>query len=137
MLVVPEPKPERADRRGPDVRIMTRKGDERVGELGSETVGERPNHRIVERHLPCDAGGGDRRLVAFQVFGYRHDRGAGRREEGGELLEGPAVEHAARFRDALDLVEEPVALDAIGRILQRVLGEHDHEARRDARALAP
>ena len=39
-----------------------------------------------------------------------------------------AVEDSGRLGDALDLVEEPVAFDAVGGVLQRVLGEHDHEA---------
>ena len=47
-----------------------------------------------------------------------------------------AVEDAGGFRDALDLVEEAVAFDAVRRILERVLGEHDHEAGGDPRSLA-
>ena len=70
------------------------------------------------------------------MLGFGNDLGPGRGEERVELVELRAVEDPGRFGDALDLVEEAVAFDAVGGILQRVLGEHDHEARRDARSLA-
>ena len=70
------------------------------------------------------------------MLGLGHDRRAGRGEERVELVEARAVEHAGRLGDALDLVEEAVAFDAVGRVLERVLGEHDHEAGGDAGALA-
>ncbi len=73
---------------------------------------------------------------ALEMLGLGNDFRAGRGEEHIELLEPRAVEHAGRFRDAFDLVEEAVAFDAVGRIFERVLRKHDHEARRDARALA-
>ena len=52
-------------------------------------------------------------------------------------IEVRAVEHAGGLRDPLDLVEEAVALDAVRRVFERVLGEHDHEAGGDPRPLPP
>ena len=70
------------------------------------------------------------------MLGHRNDLGARSGEERIDLVEVGAVEHPGGFGDAFDLVEESVALDAIGRILQSVLGEHDQEPRRDPGALA-
>ncbi len=67
-------------------------------------------------------------LVPLEMLGLGNDLRARRGEERVERLELRAVEHSGRLGDALDLVEEPVAFDAIGGVLQRVLGEHDHEA---------
>ena len=62
------------------------------------------------------------------MLGFGNDRRAGLGEKGVEFLETRAVEDCGRFRDAFDLVEKPVAFDAVGGVFQRVLGEHDHEA---------
>ena len=75
-------------------------------------------------------------LVALEMLGFGNDLRARRGEERVERLEVGAVEHSGRLRDALDLVEEAVAVDAVRGVLQRVLGEHDHEAGRDPGSLA-
>src|SRR5205814_5568078 len=77
----------------------------------------------------CDAldGRGEGNLVAVEALGLGDVGRAGRGEEVVELVEATGVEHARSLGDALDLLDEAVALDAVGGILQGVLGVHDHE----------
>src|SRR5688500_10867675 len=89
------------------------------------------------RGPPAMGAGGARELVAAEALGLRDDGRARRGEEVVELGEPPGVEDAGRLRDAVDLLDEAVALDAVGGVLERVLGVHDHEARPPAGPLAP
>ena len=106
------------------------------GDGDPETIGQRVDHVVEEREARIGEGGGRGPLVRLEAFGLGNDIRTGLGEERVERVEPGAVEHPRRLGDALDLVEEPVAFDAVRGILQRVLREHDHEARRDARSLA-
>ena len=113
-----------------------REREEGVRGLDAQRVGEDRDAFGSVGTFELHAGVGCRTRVAIESFGFGDGLRSGRGEERVEPVEAVAVEHAGGFRDALDLVEEAVALDAVRRILERVLGEHDHEAGRDAGPLA-
>ena len=97
--------------------VTVREGQQRVCDLDADT-------RV------------DGTTVVLDVLGFGDHRWSRRGEEHVERLELRAVEDPRPFGDAFDLVDEAVTFESVARVLQRVLGEHDHEARRDAAALS-
>ena len=132
--------PPASGRRAPGAAQRRRgRGGRAARTRGGRTWSRRPARRRGSRCFREHRDVRDPRRRRLPRASYRSSRsgsgtvsGPGAARNASSSVEAVAVEHAGGFRDALDLVEEAVAVDAVRGIFQRVLGEHDHEAGRDA-----